>query len=869
MNKTEAIKKFLGTQPYDICKLYTYEMEVQVNVAKDNGEIIIGSFAGHKWQGYSDGIQTWKHFRVPFSPAINPIYVDKPISFDLQEHAEAIGITGWNWVQKKSLWVGFDFDSIIGHKEGLNEETLDEIKERIKDIPFLSVYTSTSGNGWHVYCFCDINNITTHTDHAAVAKSVLDKIAALSGINLQVKVDSFGGILWVWHRKAIPNKSFKCIKRHTEILNDSDVLNWQEHLSKVNKSILTPTKTTHIDELVAAQRRINLDEEHILLLKWFESSNALWWWDDDKNMLVCHTIDLKTAHKELKLKGLYDTISSGKDQGRDQNCFVFPTINGSWVIRRHTKGCPETTCWFNDSSGWTTCYYNRSPTFKTACKHTGGIEDIKEIHYKGLNKAIETLTLIGLEITLPQSIQQESRPAILKDLKDNRILLSFPRADYDPMLEEFIEKKGHWNRIFYYQDNNSETELIDHLIRHLTTMGSDAGWYIQSDSSWINENRRHVELFLLAQGKAIKEINLLLGKCIQYNWILVNKPFKSEYTNNREWNLGAAQFKYNAKKGKHPTWDKILSHCGASLDSPVKENKWCLETGVLDGKLYLQCWLACCLQYPDQPTPYLFFYSPEQNTGKSIFHESINLLFSQKCVQRADLALLNGQGFNGELANSVFCIIEETDLSKKSIAADRIKDWVTGRTICIHPKKGTPYDIPNCTHWIQCANKLTYCPIIPGDTRIVVLKLSPIEDEIPKEQLLEQCKNEAEALLYTLINFELPKIQGRMRPPVISIKEKILQQENNNDPLTQFIHEKIYEIPGQKIQLSIFYEEFLKWLEPIERQAWSIRQVAKQVPFIRGKYGLENHTYLGNISLINGVETGVPYQIKKDRISQE
>lgn len=868
MLKIEAIKKFLSSQPYDMCKLYTHEMEVQVNVAKDNGEIITGSFAGHKWQGYSDGTQTWKHFRIPFSPAINPIYVDKPMSFDLAEHAEAIGMTGWNWTQKKSLWVGFDFDSIIGHKEGLNENDLNEIKERIKDIPFLSIYSSTSGNGWHVYCFCDISNITTHTAHAAVAKSILDKIAALSGINLQVKVDSFGGILWVWHRRANPEVSFKCIKQYTEVLTDNDVLNWQEHLQKVNKANLTPAKTTHIDELVAAQRRTQLDDDHILLLKWFESSNALWWWDDDKGMLVCHTSDLKTAHKELKLKGIYGTISTGRDSGRDQNCFAFPTNSGSWTIRRHTKGVTETNCWFYDSSGWTTCHFNRFPTFRIACKHTGGIEDIKEIHYKQLNKAIETLILIGIEVTIP-GIMAEQRPAILRDLKDNRILLSFPRSDYDPVLDGFIEKKGHWNKIFYYQDSSSETELLDHVVRHLTTMGSDAGWYVQSNTFWVQENRRHVELFLLSQGKNTKEINLLLGKCIQYNWVLVNKPFKPEYTNNREWNLGAAQFKYNAKKGKHPTWDRIFEHCGRLLDHSVKENEWCQETNILDGKTYLQCWLAACLKYPDEPTPYLFFYSPEQKTGKSIFHEAIKLLFTEKSMVRADQALVNQGGFNGELANAVFCIVEETNLSQRPIAADRIKDWVTARTISIHPKKGTPYDIPNCTHWIQCANNPTYCPILPGDTRIVVIKVSSLEQELPKSELLYGCQQEAEAILYTLINFDLPPIQGRMRPPVIATKEKITEQNNNDDPLVRFIQENIYEIPGQKIQLSAFYEKFLEYLEPIERSAWSIRRVAKQAPFIRGKYGLENHTYFANISLSNGIEPGVPYQMKKDRISQE
>ena len=46
-------------------------------------------------------------------------------------------------------------------------------------------------------------------------------------------------------------------------------------------------------------------------------------------------------------------------------------------------------------------------------------------------------------------------------------------------------------------------------------------------------------------------------------------------------------------------------------------------------------------------------------------------------VARADSALINPSGFNGELEGSVLCVIEETDLRTNRQAQERIKDWVT------------------------------------------------------------------------------------------------------------------------------------------------------------------------------------------------
>lgn len=169
MLKTEAIKNFLHNQSYYMGKLYHPNMEVQVNIARDDGNPIEGTYAGVRWTGFSDEFQTWKHFRIPWKASTNPEYVDSEIKFDISQHAEAIGLTGWDYKAKRSRWVGFDFDSLIGHQEGLTRYEILEIQTKLEDLDFISLFTSTGGLGLHVYVFIETYiEIINHTEHAAI-----------------------------------------------------------------------------------------------------------------------------------------------------------------------------------------------------------------------------------------------------------------------------------------------------------------------------------------------------------------------------------------------------------------------------------------------------------------------------------------------------------------------------------------------------------------------------------------------------------------------------------------------------------------------------------------------------------------------------
>jgi len=186
-----------------IAAWYNDQMEVQVNVARGSGELVdgkVGVFCG-------DGITyQWYNLRIPKNANSDPVDNDYEIKYPLEQHVEAIGMTGWDWVNRKSIRVGFDFDAITGHAEGvgISDEQLEEIRNKLKLIPEALILRSTSGSGMHLYFEFDPNNLTTtanHTEHAGLALACIKKISTLVGFDFQAGLDVGGGNMWIWHRK--------------------------------------------------------------------------------------------------------------------------------------------------------------------------------------------------------------------------------------------------------------------------------------------------------------------------------------------------------------------------------------------------------------------------------------------------------------------------------------------------------------------------------------------------------------------------------------------------------------------------------------------------------------------------------------------
>lgn len=884
MLKTQSIKLFLNNKTLpDLAALYNASMECQVNVAQDGGERVENSFKGKLWRGYTDGEQTWKSFRIPFNADTEPSYEDTEISFSLADHAEGIGLTGWDWKNKCSKWVAFDFDAITGHSEKhskkLSATELEELRASLSTVPWVTLRRSTSGKGLHVYVFLDNVATANHTEHAALARAILSHLSAITSIDFNAKVDVCGGNMWIWHRKMTGTNGLECLKQGTTL--NVVPSNWRTHIDVVShkRKKIRPSNIK-IDELAAQSVCLAIDDEHKKLITYLsERSDHTWWWDSDNHMLVCHTKVLKDAHTELSFRGIFETNSSGTDLG-EQNCFCFPTRRGGWVVRRFTQGTAEAKTWDQDSSGWTRCFYNRELDLSTAARARGGIEDTDGCFiFPSMNIVCDVLKLLNINLSIPDSVA--GRQGKIKAHKDGRIIVKFEAMSTDKSgdLPDWVNSKGkEWRRIFNasVQITAVETEAAvhDEMLRHLVTgSNEDAGWAIFSENSWNFEPLNHTKLALQSTGIKAVEANNIIGACVLKPWRLVTRPFEPEYPGNREWNLFAAQLRFAPLLNKEgisaPTWDRIINHCGSGLTEYIKENEWCKNNGILTGGDYLKCWITNMFRYPFAPLPYLFFYG-NQESGKSIFHEMLELLLTKGYV-RAEQSLTQSV-FNGELEGAIVCVTEEIDLSKTTAAYNRIKDWVTARSINIRKMYTSPYLSPNSTHWIQVANNIEYCPVFPGDTRITMIHVPDLQTKIPKHKLIEDLLREAAAFITEIFSIDLPEPPGRLNLPVIETMDKEMIQSSNRTSLETFIEESCFYVPGAVVKFSEFFTKFNEYATRNGEHNWTDKKVARLIraPFVKGRYyrpeTRQLEVCIGNLSWQSMDPLGPPFTLKEGKL---
>lgn len=873
--KSESIRIFLKNRGRpDLAALYTPAMEVQVNVAQDNGERVDSEYGGKKFISWvdPDTQESWKMFRIPKSANSEPINNDGPVTFDIAKHAEGIGLTGWDWQNRRSCWFAYDFDAIVGHSEKhqakLSNAELERVQKAALDIPWVTVRKSTSGNGLHLYVFVNGVETANHTEHAALGRSILSKMSGEAGFDFVSRVDNAGGVMWVWHRKyekvgGVNGEGLKLIKQGVPL--EKIPVNWKDHAvvaterrKKVIPQFVEEKEITTFELLCTQHPRVQLDENHKALLTYLENFGGMWWWDADHHMLVCHTHDLKGAYQQLSMKGMFDTTSS---KGSEQNCFAYPLRNGAWVVRRHTKGVAEANTWETDSNGWTRCFLNKDPDLKLIAKAFDGAEDENgSFCFATASIALSVLRKLGGTVNIPDS--GIKRKASLKPHRDGRLVMEIDRNSDDPTddWKGWVDKGKRWRKVLAVQmPQKNEQDVKDHddVLRHLVCEKGDAGWTFRSDSNWVDEPGTHIKLALKAMGHSSKEADLIMGQAVINRWSLVNRPFEEEYLGDRQWNRDAARFAMTMSvddENLHfPTWQKLLNHVGKNLTPAIQKNVWCIDNGIKTGGEYLLLWIAALFQKPTEPLPYLFLYGP-QGSGKSILHEALSLLVNRGVV-RADAALISQSGFNGELMSAILCVVEETDLrQQKTLAYNRIKDWVTGRTINIHIKGVTPYSAPNTTHWIHCSNEWEACPIFPGDTRIIMCRVDalPEGEHVAKRVLLDTLAKEGpDFLKHVRKVIEIPESNDRLYVPCIETEDKIKASQANQSELEGFIAENCHFVSGQYISLGEFYERFQATLPENQKAFWTKQRITKHMPspVVKGRNMKEKaiHCY-GNIS---------------------
>ena len=884
---SQAIKTFLANPKVvhncrELALWYNENMEVQIMASADNGEPV-----AEKRNTWSDGINEWGHIRIPKNADTEPFDNDYDMRWPLHDHVAYIGMTGWDWRNKRSLWCGFDFDSITGHAEGVGipQDELNRVRESVEKIPQAWLFRSTGGNGLHLYLKFDPDNAPkteNHHEHAALARACLSVLANLASYNFEGSLDVCGSNMWVWSRKMTEsNQGLSLIKRGESFFDVP--INWRDHIdvvtrkrAKVKITCESDGEENDVSNMAASRRVVPLDAMHHTIIERLQELQYSTFWVADHNLLQTHTCALDEVAKRFKntgdpLQGHFVTLSDGNDPGKP-NCFCFPCPNGAFKVVRFGNKATEDKSWCQDSKGWTYCFFNRKLDLSLAAATFGGEENPSRgggYTFQRATSALEAVKSLGASFNLPQPLVDH--PATLREHSDGRVIVEIPcRPDEiaNRDITGFIQQKGKIVRIINVQatppeiadeDPAFDIGKLDQMLRTLLTPAYDeAGWawHDTEMNQWHRFSKDNIRSALKAQNYESDVVEKILGHSILKSWTLVNIPFAVEYPGNRQWNHDAAQLRFKPAQISddfppvHPHWDRILAHCGNDLTASIKEMSWAKKAGVRDGKDYLLFWVAMMIRYPFSPLPYLFFFGP-QNSGKSIFHEAISLLIeNNRGVVQADHALKNANGFNGELASAVMCVIEETDLTHtNSQVYNLIKDWVTSPSIAIHAKHKQVYSQRNTTHWIQCSNERSSLPVFPGDTRITMSHVPALDEEIPKERLLSLLEAEAPQFMATIMSIQLPEPEYRLRLPIVVTCSKEQAEYSNQNPLLQFLNDNYFWAPGEHIVFKDFNDSFYESLTQGERTQWSKRKVQQEFPqkYMIGKYK-DNLLCIANIS---------------------
>jgi hypothetical protein len=838
------------------------------------------------------------HIRIPRNAMSDPYFNDTPLKFPIARHVECIGMTGWNWQEKKSFWLGYDFDSITGHAAGVgvDDASLQRVREAASNIPWVQVRRSTGGSGLHLYVYFDPKTApdsANHNIHSALARAVLGMMEKEAGFDFRGNMDVLGGNMWCWHRKISENnKGLEILKDYAEYcprLPD----NWMDNLdvitgkSSIVKFRGVEDRDYHSFEAQASSRaKIELDETHKLIEERVHELGYSIIWVPDHHCWQTHSAafrDLMESYPEDYV-GVYETLSSGKDKGKP-NCFAFPLLDGGLRITRFGRGAAEHETWSQDGNDWTWTFFNRPPSLQEAASVMGGVEDPdgKGWVFSSMEDAKQAVVLMGGELNLEDfwidTFGGDDRNLTMRSNKNNQLVLEMAKTAGDKTPRGWIAKGRKFTtllrNVLTEKIFEEEEQTYDDRVRALVDMSNEfSSWVCRNDDGeWVGHNKDNTRSALRIW--APDDVETILGRLIIKNWKLVNVPFQPEYLGNRLWNRHAPQFSVAPGESGANTdhWNLILDHLGQDLDEACKEDKWCIQNGINNGADYLRYWIAFMFRDPYCKLPYLFFYGP-QNSGKSILHEALALLTTGGVVI-ADEALKNKSGFNGELAGSVLCVVEETNLSASAaggkMAYDRMKSWITSDQMLIHAKYQQPYHLKNTTHWVQMANDKSYVPIFPGDTRVVMMYVPMIDGaEIPKQVLLDRLREEAPAFLRSLLELKLVSPPGRLRLPVLTTDSKLEAQEQTDSLVYEFVKEACYPVEGKATRLKDFYDAFIQWVPEEDRLEWPYNSVIDEfrkrdvVPF--GRYG-NNVLAVGNISLTPPVE-GEDYGAKLVRHRQ-
>lgn len=783
----DCINHLLGLRDDDLTRRLranVLDLEFQVNVSAAGGELVEED--GRKF--YSDGCDKWWNFRIPKAAFTDePYWKAYPITARHLDRIQLIGSTGWDWRNQRSLWLGFDFDTITGHAKGVgvDTQTLDAVLEVAKRLPWIESRRSKGGSGVHLYAHCIVNGITNHTLHAALGRTLLGMMSYETGFDFQAAVDVPGGNMWVWCRDQIAPNGFALLNAATATLSEADLpANWRDQVEVITRKRsqlrlrgVSDDDGDAFQQALDSRPLVSLSARHRATIEALrEHGPAIW--VADYSLVQTHT----AALAKVKHRGPFGTRSEGIGDGQP-NCFMFPEEDGAWKVYKFGLGSPETETWEKSEAGWTWCYFDRLPDLATACRLGGGVLVGQKYMFRTAEQLAKAVELLGGALTIPAGYAQQPGKIgpiasglgveLSRKVVDSK--LAVPNEGWGEQGRDYIACTLDLRPKAKYREV-PPVEIVrvvrgpngeDQGIWMLATLGGKPVW------APLPTERAKI---IVRDEVGAAAVDAILAAADRDPWKLVNLPFHPEYPGGRLWNRGAAQLKYAPVPGPHPHWDSVLANAGRSLTVALTDPEhpyygWAQGANIRTGGDYILNWLRCLIREPLNPLSGLFFYG-EQRSGKSTMYEGSCLLFTSG-FGYVHTCLTSSDPFNSEIENKVLCGCEEVDLSGSDKAADSIRKWLTGPTVSIRAHYRGTYDAANSFHFMHMAEHLDRGYSQPGDTRMTVFHVTKADPFYPnKSWLFDRLREEGPAITHTLLDGPLPPSVDRLRMPAIDTDDK-------------------------------------------------------------------------------------------------
>jgi energy-coupling factor transporter ATP-binding protein EcfA2 len=848
MNIREGIQKLIEASVADspwLAPRWYPDLETQVMVFPGPSEV-----AGV----YSDGAESWANTRWPNKAGTAPEYRDRKITYSPAKRVARVGSTWWDWVAKESVAIGFDIDVVdSGHADSTNqvdEFKLGQIVAQLSNLDYVTLVRSTGGKGVHGYVFfdkADRPKTENHNEHTQVALAVLKKINDDIGLDLigEKIVDVKGVILWFWASTSpADHPGFGLIKEASRELTNAEIPEWDKVVAPTPSVINGKTE----------YQKCELEEEHIRVLGLLEDLPYAYRWVPQHSMAQTHTAALKILHSKGGIKGIFETNSKGSDPG-NPNCYITPRKGGGFKVTRYGNGQQEHPSWkAHEGSTWT--FYNQDPDWMSVVENYSTTSDMGSatINAESLR---EVLALSGItNFNVP-----EKQIKLLYDASTGKITASCQWSAEEPAPAGWTKNGKKITAILPLGSNQelrtaTYLEQIDEFFRFVVQPNlSPMGWYHKTGIGWIVYPSASNLCKVIIQTFGKQSMDEVFAIIQNNPWKLENEPFQPEELPNRRWNINAATFVCPPaeKPGPHQHFDMILDHLGSGLDEAVRSASWSSAWGINSGADYLRFWIAAAVKYPFQPLPYLFFFG-QQGCGKSIFFETLNMLFPN-AVHNVASAMTNENGFNGEMKPAVFAYIDEKDLNeggKGAKAYQRIKEWTLARELMIHQKGCTPYLQRNTLKFIQCSNSINSIRIDRDDSRIVAIDVPKLNNPIPKSIMEKALREEAPNILRTLLTTEIPPAIDRTTIPHINTEAKLEIGEASMSEVQKFVTKNMKPCPGNLIPFNDFRDRLNKHLDTIRSPAMGPNAISSELRkmedmLVVGKVGKNNVTHLGNV----------------------